>query len=161
MIWKKFGSPYKPLLLVLKSVFRFHFRAPKVPVLFPSKLPRMCIFGNFGGSTTLSDFFVPAPVSHQSLRISSTESMQLRTMKSHTVLCNSIQIRAISQLHRAMPSFRRHSFTPFYHFHVFQLSSPGLTRSHHVSAPADLLFPISTFLGNFYKIIFIVSTNTL
>ena len=56
IIWKKFGSPYKPLLLVLKSVFRFHFRASKVPVLFPSKLPRMCIFGNFGGSTILSDF---------------------------------------------------------------------------------------------------------
>ena len=55
-------------------------------------------------------------------------------------------------------------FSVFFYLPLFitftfsSCSSAGLTRSHHVSAPADMLFPISTFLGNFYKIIFTVST---
>ena len=49
----------------------------------------------------------------------------------------------------------------FITFTFSSCSSAGLTRSHHVSAPADLLFPISTFLGKFYTIIFTVLTNTL
>ena len=57
MIWKKFGSPYKPLLLVLKSVFRFLFRVPKVPFLFPPQNYQKCAFLAILGVAPLYQIF--------------------------------------------------------------------------------------------------------
>ena len=147
---------------MLKSVFRFLFRVPKVPFLFPPQNYQKCAFLAILGVAPLYQIFSFQHQCHTS-HWGSLLQNQCNSGPWNLILYYAIPYTT-GQYHNFTGQCRLSDAIHLPLFITFTFSSSAqlqLSWSHHVSAPADLLFPISTFLGNFYKIIFIVSTNTL